>query len=115
MLIERVHSKQKGMPIFWCTASLGTFPASASHSLIFPGTAHLPLTPKSVLPRLCLQLSCCQPVSDETCEYIRVCCCQAGNSSDGAFPKPNPGYDDAIDSGLHFSPSSLICLNRNKK
>lgn len=47
MLIERVHSKQKGMPIFWCTASLGTFPASASHSLIFPGTAHLPLTPKS--------------------------------------------------------------------
>lgn len=44
MLLERGRSKQKGMLIFWCTASLGTFPALASHSLICPGIAHLPLT-----------------------------------------------------------------------
>lgn len=113
VLLEREHSKQKGIPIFWCTASLGTFPALASHSLICPGIAHLPLTPKSVLPRLCLQLSCCQAVSDEKCEYIHVCCWQAENSSVGAFPKTNPGYDDAIDCSLHFSPT--LSLNRNKK
>lgn len=104
---------QKGMSIFWCTAPLGTFPALASHSLICPGIALLPLTPRSVLPRLCLQLSCCQPVS-EKCEYIRVCCCQAENSSDGAFPRTNPGYDDAIDCSLHFSPTPSFFLTTTK-
>lgn len=114
MLLEREHFKQKGMPIFRCPATLGTLPALASHSLICHGIARLPLSPKSVLPRLCLQLSCCQPVSDEKCECTRVCC-QAENSSDGAFPKTNPGYDDAIDCSLHFSSNSLIFLNHNKK
>lgn len=112
---EREHAEQKGMPI-WCIASLGLFPALASHSLICPGIAHCPLTSKSVLLRLCLQLSCCQPAS-EKCEYIHVCCCQAENSSDGAFHKANPGYDDAIDWSLHFSPtlSFFLTATRNTK
>lgn len=74
-----------------------------------PSSSH----PKSVLPRLCLQLSCCQAVSDKKCEYTHVWCCQAENSSVGAFPKTNPGYDDGIVCSLHFSPT--LSLNRNKK
>lgn len=96
------HPGQKAMPSFWCAARPGTVTALASHSLVCPGITHLPCAPKSVLPRHCPQLSCRQPVSEEKCEYIPVCCCQAETSSAGAFPRPSPGSDGAVGRELEF-------------